>query len=359
MAVSAGAPFAKRARTVSTTTGDLTSMANPAAAAEKDSADDMPSKSSINTSVPGSTSEGNSPIEFVGDLNTNNDIPSREELKRIEDLSVLDRDGKLIPFKTIYTGSNVARRVLVIFIRHFFCGNCQEYVRTVTESISPESLLHLQVPTFIAIIGCGAPGLIPMYQAETNCPFPIYADPTRRLYDSLGMIRTLNLGTRPDYQRRGTIKGALQSIKQGIGALKGGKAFQAGDMHQVGGEFLFEPLNLATPICSPSDEPQDKQLGGFSGGNLGFEGEEKRVTWCHRMRNTRDHAEIPELREVLGLDGEGVPGNDRKRWMRAMKERKGTGLSTRTSTSTDPKGGSSGRQSSEKLMDATNMVRPI
>ncbi len=31
------------------------------------------------------------------------------------------------------------------------------------------------------------------------------------------------------------------------------------------------------------------------------------MSWCHRMKNTRDHAEIPELMEVLGLDGQGQP----------------------------------------------------
>jgi len=165
------------------------------------------------------------------------------------------------------------------------------------------------------------------------------------------MLRTLNLGARPEYQRRGTLLGMLQSVKQGFVALKGGNTLKAGDMHQVGGEFLFEPVNDATPICSPSDETRDKELGngvgnGRLGEGIGERGEEKRVTWCHRMRNTRDHAEIPELREVLGLDGEGVPGNDRKRWMRALKERKGTGLSTRTSGSMDGK--NSGRESSEK-----------
>ena len=55
--------------------------------------------------------------------------------------------------------------------------------------------------------------------------------------------------------------------------------------------------------------------------------EEKHVTWCHRMKTTRDHAEIPELMEILGLDGQGQPIKDKKRWSRAIQERKGTGLS--------------------------------
>lgn len=64
----------------------------------------------------------NRTADFSGDVDTNNDLPSREALKKIEDFPVLDQDGRAIPFKTLYTGPNVARRVLIIFIRHFFCG---------------------------------------------------------------------------------------------------------------------------------------------------------------------------------------------------------------------------------------------
>ena len=169
--------------------------------------------------------------DFSGEVNTNNNIPSQETLKRVENFPILDQDGRSIPFKNLYTGPNVTRRVLVIFIRHFYCGvcspsipqlspqilvatttarantdnlqqNCQEYVRSLTASITPSSLLSLPTPTFIAIVGCGSPSLISMYQSATNCPFPIYADPTKKLYSELGMLRTLNLGARPEYQRK-------------------------------------------------------------------------------------------------------------------------------------------------------------
>ena len=159
----------------------------------------------------------------------------------------------------------------------------------------------------------------------------------------------------------------MQSLKQ----LPFGKTFQGGDYHQVGGEFMFEPASgeLYTPVASPEEE--DKQIG--NGVKKGVEGmleggysEEKRVTWCHRMRNTRDHAEMEELREVLGLD----PVVDQKKERRRSRkpERKGTGFSlgSRSSTGFSKKvkevedggsSGSSGRGSSEKDMDATHMVR--
>ena len=44
--------------------------------------------------------------------------------------------------------------------------NCQEYLRTLAESITTESLLRLPVSTFITIVGCGDPRLIDMYQRK-------------------------------------------------------------------------------------------------------------------------------------------------------------------------------------------------
>lgn len=109
--------------------------------------------------------------------------------------------------------------------------------------------------------------------------------------------------------------------------------WKGGDMQQVGGEFLFEPVEKATPICSPDVDAGEKRLGEGETGVNGYLGgtgfvEAKRVVWCHRMRNTRDHAELPEVREVLGLDveGEEMGGGNKRRWTRALEERKGTGL---------------------------------
>ena len=47
--------------------------------------------------------------------------------------------------------------------------------------------------------------------------------------------------------------------------------------------------------------PKGLKGGNYSqnGGELLFEGAE--LKWFHRMRNTRDHAEVKELKEVLGL----------------------------------------------------------
>ena len=81
----------------------------------------------------GSAGEGNgssehehdantNPVDFEGSVDSNNELPSAETIARIEKYVVLDRDGKSHPFKSLYTGKHVARPVLLIFVRHFFCG---------------------------------------------------------------------------------------------------------------------------------------------------------------------------------------------------------------------------------------------
>lgn len=122
-----------------------------------------------------------------------------------------------------------------------------------------------------------------MYTEATGCPFPIYADPTRKLYDYLGMTRTLDPGSKPAYMQTNMLINSVQSIFQGLST--GRHALKGGDFKQVGGEFLFE---------------------------------NGQCTWAHRMKNTRGHAEVSEIRSLIGLDGTRPPL--RKRWSHSIKE---------------------------------------
>jgi hypothetical protein len=142
------------------------------------------------------------------------------------------------------------------------------------------------------------------------------------------MTKTFALGKkRPEYARKGLVSILAGSIVQELKGLVNGKALKGGDYRQVGGEFLFEPIRDISSSPLPPPSPADGQFATPNGEGDSYFEEEKKVSWCHRMRNTRDHAEIPELREVLGLTGEGRPGKNEKRWTRAKGERKGTGLS--------------------------------
>lgn len=304
------------------------------------------------------------PLDFAGDVQTNNSLPTPETLRKLEQYTVLDESGKSRPFKSLYTGPNVARRVLIIFVRHFFCGNCQEYLRQLAVAIPPERLLQLPVSTSIAVIGCGSPKLISAYLRETGCPYPVYADNTQHLYRELGMIRTLSAGDRPAYmQNRSMAQTVVSGITQALKQVKSGLVLQMGDQKQVGGEFLFEPTSrdVESPIATPHDvaghHPVTTTAAAAAHDHSGLlheedcpanghhdeHSEDKTITWCHRMRNTRDHAEIPELKDVLGLEdedethdrapsldnaaGSQKSGKHGDRWAKASRTRKGTGSS--------------------------------
>lgn len=174
--------------------------------------------------------------------------------------------------------------------------NCQDYLRTLCESITPDALLRLPISTSIVVIGCGDPALIRMYTDATSCPFPIYTDPSRKLFDNLGMVKTLALGSRPSYLRQSMAASVATSLLQGLKQVTTGLAMRSGDHRQVGGEFLFEPMDLESPVPEVSDGREKEEHGAQYGA------EEKRVGWCHRMKTTRDHTEIPELRKILGME---------------------------------------------------------
>lgn len=171
-----------------------------------------------------------------------------------------------------------------------------------------------------------------MYRDATKCPYPIYTDPQHALFDALGMIKTLKLGERPAYMRNSLLQTTITGVKQALRSLPKGLTFKSGDQRQVGGEFLFEPVDITTPVATPMEEHAASLAHALDGSvatanEATHFKETKKVTWAHRMKNTRDHAEIPELMEVLGLDGQGKPIDDPKRWAAALAARKGTGLS--------------------------------
>ncbi|KAF3388385.1 Thioredoxin-like protein AAED1 [Penicillium rolfsii] len=206
---------------------------------------------------------------------SNDKLPSVDTIRKVEDYTVFDNKGEKHSFKSIYDGPGSTERVLVIFIRHFFCGSCQEYIRALAASIQPDELLKLPIPTSLAIIGCGDHGLIDFYAKETGCPFPIYADPANTLYDDLGMASTWALGPKPEYVKKNMARVVSESIIQGLKQFSSGLATKGGDTKRVGGEFFFEPM------------PE--------GGKM--------VSWCHRMKTTRDHTGVKELAKVLDKDG--------------------------------------------------------
>lgn len=150
-------------------------------------------------------------------------------------------------------------------VRHFFCTSDQDYVRSLSEQMPPDTLSALPSgPARLVIIGCGDPSRILPYAAETSCAFPVFTDPSRRLFANLGMKRTMAVSPNPPYVRHSTLglvlKSVMQMIWSGWGALKGG------DYIQNGGEWIFK---------------------------------EGKCVWAHRMKTMSDHMPAEELLQVL------------------------------------------------------------
>ncbi|KAJ9414557.1 hypothetical protein FOXG_16858 [Fusarium oxysporum f. sp. lycopersici 4287] len=202
----------------------------------------------------------------------NDDLPTVEALKVADGIEVLDGKGEKHTFKSIYSGPELSRRVLVVFVRHFFCCSCVSYTSFLAKNATPEKLKEIN--TEIVIIGHGDPRTVDMYRIDTGCEFPIYTDPSEELYKTLGMIQTWKEGPPSKYIPVSSFWNAWLSMKNAFWKLlEGYPVWNWGTTNQQGGEYLF----------------------------VG-EGEDKKVTWCHRMRNSRDHTDTDDILEVLGLN---------------------------------------------------------
>ena len=113
-----------------------------------------------------------------------------------------------------------------------------------------------------------------MYRQETGWQYPIYTEPSEKIYSTLGMIKTWKDGPPNSYMPHSYAYAAYWSIKLAIWRfMQGYPVFSSGAPNLQGGEFMFEG-----------------------------QGEERVVTWCHRMKHSRDHADTDEISEVLGLN---------------------------------------------------------
>ncbi|KAF4867837.1 Thioredoxin-like protein AAED1 [Colletotrichum siamense] len=215
-------------------------------------------------------------LDAVEDLPVTDDLPSTQMLAEAADIEVLDHKGQPHLFRSVYDGEEVSSRVVVVFIRHFFCGACQSYTELLSSTATPALLSTLPVSTTFVIVGNGEPALINEYAEKTKCRFPIFTDPTGRLFDMLEMAKTTAVGARTRYSPDRWLWHFVNGLWNIVTQFS--KLLLAGNPMRVGGEFVFEP------------------------GQAG-----KVVTWCHRMRNHRDHTEVDELFAVLGIP---TPGDD-------------------------------------------------
>ncbi|WVR03366.1 hypothetical protein IAU60_000357 [Kwoniella sp. DSM 27419] len=166
--------------------------------------------------------------------------------------------------------SSTALKTVVFFIRHFWCGQCQDYTLASLSLLDPVALEKAGIR--VVIISNGSWKIIKSYRKLFNCPFPIFVDGPRRLYQLMGMTKMTNdfgpmFKGRAAYHQRAVPGQLLHGL---------GNAFfkmplaNPGTLTQLGGEFILTP--------------------GFN------------CEFAHRMTTTSDHMEAPDVLRRAGCE---------------------------------------------------------
>jgi hypothetical protein len=197
---------------------------------------------------------------------------------RAAQLDVLDVDGKKVRFGSLFE----EQLTIVCFIRHFWCVGvsirnynaivthganalqsrcplCQDYMQSIVDNAPKDALDRASVR--LIVIGNGSPHMAKAYRGSFDhglpsglhsnvnqspdnvfhSPYDIFVDPTRALYRALGMTKSTTDGgaeeERGDYVVHGPIGGIGMVLKNALKMPLG----NAGDIKQLGGEFLLGP----------------------------------------------------------------------------------------------------------------------
>jgi len=173
-----------------------------------------------------------------------------------------------VPFGSLYA----SKRVIVVFIRHFFCGTCKAYV-TELAKVRKEALGAAD--TDLIIVGCGDPSMLKQYREDVGFQGAGFADPSRAIYIHLGMTTPALSGTPKGEKSRSyvptskvvnTLKSIWGALHTPLSAISG----KNGDITQNGGEFVFGPGN--------------------------------KCEFASRMKHTEDHVDVPDLMKFAGVE---------------------------------------------------------
>ncbi|KAI9463190.1 AhpC/TSA antioxidant enzyme-domain-containing protein [Lactarius psammicola] len=199
-------------------------------------------------------------------------------------MQVVRENGVRVQFGELWR----TQRTVVIFIRHFWCPLCQDYLTSLMRDADHAALSRSGVR--LIVIGCGSYGLIRSYRQIFRLPYELYVDasPGQALYRALGMGHVPSGATkaRPategsstgSYVRHGVMSGLAMIVAH---ALRVGMPVweRGGDAAQLGGEFVLGP--------------------GLS------------CTYAHRMQSTSGHAPIVDVLAAAGLPKKDKDADDK------------------------------------------------
>ncbi|KAG8508518.1 Peroxiredoxin-like 2C, partial [Galemys pyrenaicus] len=179
----------------------------------------------------------------------------------VAELPVVDASGRLVPFGELFR----ERRAVVVFVRHFLCYICKEYVEDLAKI--PKSFLQEADVTLI-VIGQSSYQHIEPFCRLTGYSHEIYVDPEREIFKRLGMKRGEEIvysGQSP-HIKSNILSGSIQSLWR---AVTGPLFDFQGDPAQQGGTLILGP-----------------------GNNIHF---------IHRDRNRLDHKPINSVLHLVGV----------------------------------------------------------
>uniref|UniRef100_A0A8C5SQ23 Peroxiredoxin like 2C n=1 Tax=Laticauda laticaudata TaxID=8630 RepID=A0A8C5SQ23_LATLA len=146
---------------------------------------------------------------------------------------VEDAVGKRIPFGTLYKD----QKTIVIFLRHFLCYVCKEYVEDLGKI--PKKFLQ-DANVRLVVIGQSAHHHIRPFCNLTGYPHEIYVDPQREIYEILGMKRgeSSSSAVHSPHVKSSWLSGSIKSMWRAM--ISPAFDFQ-GDPAQQGGTFILGP----------------------------------------------------------------------------------------------------------------------
>uniref|UniRef100_A0A2I3LQI2 Peroxiredoxin like 2C n=1 Tax=Papio anubis TaxID=9555 RepID=A0A2I3LQI2_PAPAN len=145
----------------------------------------------------------------------------------LAELPVLDARRQRVPFGGLFR----ERRAVVVFVRHFLCYICKEYVEDLAKI--PESFLQEANVTLI-VIGQSSYHHIEPFCKPTGYSHEIYVDPEREMYKRLRMKRGEEIAAsrHSPYVKSNLLSGSLQR-----------------DPAQQGGILILGPVNIRFIHC--------------------------------------------------------------------------------------------------------------
>ncbi|KIM40577.1 hypothetical protein M413DRAFT_446012 [Hebeloma cylindrosporum] len=237
------------------------------------------------------------------------ELPTTAQVIQAASLPLTCEDGSKITFGSLFT----AHRTIVVFLRHFLCPYCQDYMSSLQALVKPETLSRWSDDgseqrrlVNLVVISNGAHALIRKYRKIFGLPFLVYTDPDLGVYKALGMGKTSfragghghnptppspektlgdhhraqpgrvvevpGKGTarRGSYVKHSVLSGIamviVRGIKVGMPPWEDG-----GDIAQLGGEFVFGPgltCSFAHRMQTPKDHMAVEDVLTAAGVNL-------------------------------------------------------------------------------------------